>query len=106
MESERTELQEVTIHTDGSCIGNPGPGGYGVVLEFGHHQKTLSGGYRLTTSKRMEAMALIVGLKALKRRCKVTILPGFGNPGRWDQGADGLQVQGQRLEGQKKGQAQ
>ncbi len=73
MEPEPTELQEVTIHTDGSCIGNPGPGGYGVVLEFGHHRKTLSGGYRLTTSNRMEMMALIVGLKALKRRCKVTI---------------------------------
>ncbi len=73
MESERAELQEVTIHTDGSCIGNPGPGGYGVVLEFGHHQRTISGGYRLTTSNRTEMMALIVGLKALKRRCKVTI---------------------------------
>src|SRR5271157_3640461 len=73
MEAERTELQEVTIYTDGACIGNPGPGGYGVVLEFGQHRKTLSGGYRLTTSNRMEMMALIVGLKALKRRCKVTI---------------------------------
>jgi ribonuclease HI len=73
MESERTELQEVTMHTDGACIGNPGPGGYGVVLEFGTHRKTLSGGYRLTTNNRMEMMALIAGLKALKWRCKVTI---------------------------------
>lgn len=73
MEPGRSELQEVTIHTDGACIGNPGSGGYGVVLEFGLHRKTLSGGYRLTTSNRMEMMALIVGLKALKRRCKVTI---------------------------------
>ena len=73
MESERTVLQEVTIHTDGACIGNPGPGGYGVVLEFGPHRKTLSEGYRLTTNNRMEMMALIAGLKALKRRCKVTI---------------------------------
>jgi ribonuclease HI len=73
MEPERTELPEVAIHTDGACIGNPGPGGYGVVLEFGRHRKTLSGGYRLTTNNRMEMMALIVGLKALKRRCKVTI---------------------------------
>lgn len=73
MEPERTELQEITIHTDGACIGNPGPGGYGVVLEFGPHRKTLSGGYRLTTNNRMEMMALIAGLKALKKRCKVTI---------------------------------
>ena len=73
MESERADLQEVTIHTDGACIGNPGPGGYGVILEFDHHRKMLSGGCRLTTSNRMEMMALIVGLKALKRRCKVTI---------------------------------
>ena len=73
MELEQTELPEVTIHRGGSCIGNPGPGGYGVVLEFGRHQETLSGGYRLTTSNRMEMMAIIVSLKALRRRCKVTI---------------------------------
>src|SRR5215472_882993 len=73
MEPERTELPEVAFHTDGACIGNPGPGGYGVVLEYGQHRKMLSGGYRLTTNNRMEMMALIAGLKALKRRCKVTI---------------------------------
>ena len=73
MEPERTELQEVTMHTDGACIGNPGPGGYAVVLDYGPHRKTLSGGYRLTTNNRMEMMALIAGLKALKWWCKVTV---------------------------------
>ena len=58
---------EVTIYTDGACSGNPGPGGYGVVLMAGHHRKELSGGYRLTTNNRMELLAAITGLEALKR---------------------------------------
>ncbi|MRR23345.1 ribonuclease HI, partial [bacterium] len=53
--------------TDGACSGNPGPGGYGVVLMAGHHRKELSGGYRLTTNNRMELLAAITGLEALKR---------------------------------------
>ena len=57
----------VTIYTDGSARGNPGPGGYGVVLMSGHHRKELSQGYKHTTNNRMELMAVISGLKALKK---------------------------------------
>lgn len=66
-------LKEVTIYTDGACSGNPGPGGYGVVLIYGQHRKELSGGYRLTTNNRMEMMAAIVGLEALKFPCAVNL---------------------------------
>lgn len=55
----------VRIFTDGAAKGNPGPGGYGVVLKFGKHQKELSEGFRLTTNNRMELMAVIKGLQAL-----------------------------------------
>jgi ribonuclease HI len=55
------------MYTDGSSRGNPGRGGYGVVLMAGTHRKELSGGYRLTTNNRMELMAVIVGLEALKK---------------------------------------
>jgi ribonuclease HI len=57
----------VTIYTDGSSRGNPGPGGYGVILMSGQHRKELSQGFRLTTNNRMELMAVIAGLKALKK---------------------------------------
>jgi len=57
---------EVTIYTDGACSGNPGPGGYGVVLISGRHRKELSEGFRLTTNNRMELLAAITGLEALK----------------------------------------
>ena len=63
----------VTIYTDGACTGNPGPGGYGVVLLHGSHRKELSGGYRRTTNNRMEILAAIVGLEALKEECRVTL---------------------------------
>ncbi len=66
-------MKEVTIYTDGGCIGNPGPGGYGVVLMYGQHRKELSGGYKLTTNNRMELMAVIEGLKAIKEPCKVKL---------------------------------
>lgn len=56
----------VTIYTDGACSGNPGPGGYGVVLLSGSLRKELSGGFRLTTNNRMELMAAITGLEALR----------------------------------------
>ena len=56
----------ITIYTDGSARGNPGPGGYGVVLLSGPHRKELSAGYRLTTNNRMELMAVCVALEALK----------------------------------------
>ncbi|MBL0256739.1 MAG: ribonuclease HI [Bacteroidetes bacterium] len=57
----------ITIYTDGSSRGNPGPGGYGVVMLSGEHRKELSQGYRLTTNNRMELMSVIVGLEALKK---------------------------------------
>jgi ribonuclease HI len=57
---------KVTIYTDGAARGNPGPGGYGVVLISGKHRLELSQGYRLTTNNRMELMAVITGLEALK----------------------------------------
>jgi len=56
----------VTIYTDGAASGNPGPGGFGVVLEAGKHRKELWGGFRLTTNNRMELLAVIEGLEALK----------------------------------------
>ncbi|MBU1247898.1 MAG: ribonuclease HI [Proteobacteria bacterium] len=66
-------MKEVTIYTDGSCLGNPGPGGYGAVLLFGDTRKELSSGYRKTTNNRMEMMAVIVALEALKEPCKVVL---------------------------------
>ncbi|MCU0416067.1 MAG: ribonuclease HI [Cytophagaceae bacterium] len=56
----------ITIYTDGASRGNPGPGGYGVVLLYQQHRKELSAGYRLTTNNRMELLAVITGLEALK----------------------------------------
>ena len=64
---------KVIIHTDGACSGNPGPGGWGAVLEYGAHTKELSGGEALTTNNRMEMTAAIEALKALTRPCKVEI---------------------------------
>jgi len=58
----------VHIHTDGACLGNPGPGGYGVILLHGRDRTELAGGFRLTTNNRMELMAAIVGLRALQTR--------------------------------------
>jgi ribonuclease HI len=63
----------VTIYTDGACLGNPGPGGYGVVMLYGDHRKELSGGFRRTTNNRMEIFGAIAGLEALKSRCDVTL---------------------------------
>lgn len=68
-----TKIKRVIIYTDGACIGNPGPGGYGVILIYGKHRKELSGGYRLTTNNRMELMAAIKSLTALKEPCQVEI---------------------------------
>jgi len=58
---------EIVIYTDGAARGNPGPGGYGVVMLYGKHRKELSEGYRLTTNNRMELLAVIKGLESLKR---------------------------------------
>ena len=67
------KLPQVTLYTDGACIGNPGPGGYGIVLISGKRRKELSGGFRLTTNNRMELLACIEGLRALKMRCSVAL---------------------------------
>jgi ribonuclease HI len=64
---------EVTIYTDGACRGNPGPGGWGVVLVAGDNEREIYGGVADTTNNRMELMAAIRGLGALKRRCRVLV---------------------------------
>ena len=66
-------ISEVTIYTDGACSGNPGPGGWAAILMAGGAKKELSGGERDTTNNRMELMAVIEGLAALKRPCKVDV---------------------------------
>ena len=65
---------EISIYTDGAASGNPGPGGYGVILISGRHRLEKSGGFKLTTNNRMELLAVIVGLEALKiLRSKVVV---------------------------------
>ena len=71
--STYNDLREVSVFTDGACLGNPGPGGYSAILVFGAHRKELAGGFRLTTNNRMEIYAAIIGLRALKTRCDVTV---------------------------------
>lgn len=66
-------ITDVTIYTDGACSGNPGPGGYAAILIAGGYEKELSGGEKSTTNNRMELMAVIKGLEALKCRCNVSI---------------------------------
>jgi ribonuclease HI len=66
-------MKNVTLYTDGGCIRNPGPGGYGTVLIYGDHRKELSGGFRATTNNRMEIYAAIAGLEAIKEHCSVTV---------------------------------
>ena len=68
-----SELTHVQIYTDGACIGNPGPGGYGVVLIYEGGRKELSVGFRMTTNNRMELAAAIEGLKAVQEKCRVTL---------------------------------
>jgi ribonuclease HI len=65
--------QHVTIHTDGACSGNPGPGGWGAILAFNGQEKELKGGEPHTTNNRMELMAAILALEALKRPCAVDL---------------------------------
>jgi ribonuclease HI len=67
-------LSEIILYTDGAARGNPGPGGYGVVLMYGNHKKELSKGFKHTTNNRMELWAIIAGLEAItKREIPITI---------------------------------
>ncbi len=66
-------MTRVAIWTDGACSGNPGPGGWGAVLTFDGHEKDLCGGEPLTTNNRMELMAAIMALEALKRPCEIDL---------------------------------
>ena len=66
-------MTRVEIFTDGACKGNPGPGGWGAVIRAGAHEKELSGGEALTTNNRMELLAAIRALEALKRPCHVVL---------------------------------
>ncbi|MBO2675061.1 ribonuclease HI [Shewanella algae] len=68
-----SELKQIQIYTDGSCLGNPGPGGYGVVMRYKQHTKELSGGFALTTNNRMELLAPIIALESLKEPCKIVL---------------------------------
>ena len=72
-EPARLPSPEVDIFTDGACSGNPGPGGWGAILRFGATEKELSGSEDPTTNNRMEIMAAIAGLEALKRPCRVQL---------------------------------
>lgn len=66
-------MKEVELYTDGACRGNPGKGGYGAILVYGKYEKEICGGERETTNNRMELMAAIAGLEALKEPCKVKL---------------------------------
>ena len=66
-------MKSVELFTDGSCSGNPGPGGWGAIVRYGQHEKELSGGDAHTTNNRMELSAVIAGLEALKEPCAVTL---------------------------------
>ncbi len=66
-------MKEVELYTDGACRGNPGKGGYGAILVYGKYEKEISGGERETTNNRMELMAAIAGLQALKEPCRVKL---------------------------------
>jgi len=66
-------VDKVEAFTDGACRGNPGPGGWGVLLRYGSHERTLHGGEPMTTNNRMELTAAIRALEALKRPCRVTL---------------------------------
>ena len=66
-------MKKVELFTDGACKGNPGPGGWGVLMRYGSQEKSLCGGEPDTTNNRMELMAAIEGLKALREACEVTL---------------------------------
>ena len=63
-----------TLHTDGACLGNPGPGGWAAILQWGEHESVLKGGLASSTNNQMELMAVIMGLEALKRPVSITVI--------------------------------
>ena len=67
-------MKNIKLYSDGSSLGNPGPGGWGTILEYNGHQKELSGASKLTTNNQMELLGVIKGLEALKEPCKVEII--------------------------------
>lgn len=66
-------MKNILMYTDGACSGNPGPGGYGVILKSQAHSRELSAGFRKTTNNRMELRAVIEGLRILKEPCRITV---------------------------------
>lgn len=66
-------LKKIEIFTDGSCLGNPGSGGYAAILKYKHNERILTQGYYLTTNNRMELLAAIVALEALTQKCDITL---------------------------------
>ena len=66
-------MKRIEIYTDGACRGNPGPGGWGALLKFDNHEKEISGGEDNTTNNRMELLAVIEGLRSLKKPCRVDV---------------------------------
>ena len=67
-------MKKVTLFSDGSALGNPGPGGYGTILRFGDKEKIISGAHEYTTNNRMELLAVVEGLRALKEPCEVEVV--------------------------------
>lgn len=67
-------MKKITLFSDGSALGNPGPGGYGVILRYGDSEKELSGAHEHTTNNRMELLAVIEGLRALKEPCDIDVI--------------------------------
>lgn len=66
-------MKEVTIYTDGACSGNPGPGGWAAILQYGAHEKEISGGDPMTTNNRMELLGVISALEQLRQPCRVQV---------------------------------
>lgn len=69
----KEQLKQINLYTDGACSNNPGPGGWGAILEYHGTKKEFSGGERATTNNRMELTAVISGLSAVKERCAITV---------------------------------
>ena len=71
---QKNSRKQVTLYSDGSSLGNPGPGGYGGILEFNGHEKEFCGGEAHTTNNRMELRGVIEGLKFMKEPCDITVI--------------------------------